>query len=89
MLAPSANRGELFGESHESVKSILLKIACEADFGTLCLLSCVWMTTSKALTDRGGRGGVARGICGATLGPCLLSLPRWLPVDVGFKGVTH
>ena len=33
---------------------IFEKTACEAEFGTLCVLSCIWMTASKDLRGEGG-----------------------------------
>ena len=39
--APSEKRREVFGESHKRVRCILLRTACEADFRTLCVLSCI------------------------------------------------
>ena len=35
---------------------ILPRAACEADFGTLCVLSCLWMTASTAFISFPGRG---------------------------------
>ena len=42
----------------------LLKTVCEADFGTLCVLSCTWMTTSSnsLICFRAGGGGWGGGI---------------------------
>ena len=42
MLAPSAKHREVFGESR--VNCIFPRTARETDFGTLCLLPCLWMT---------------------------------------------
>ena len=43
LLAPSAKRREVFGESHERVNCTLPRTARETDLGTLCVLSCIWI----------------------------------------------
>ena len=59
LLAPSAKRLEVFGESYEVIgelhhaRCILLLTVCKADFGILCLLSCMWITASEGTGRRG------------------------------------
>ena len=50
-LAPSAKRREAFGESHEWCVAFCHSYVTlfEADFGTSCVLSCIWGTASNNL----------------------------------------